>query len=142
VPDEVKEERWHRLMGCQQAISTRRLRRKVGTRQQVIIDEVGAGARPSVVAQTASGTFAAKGRSRGDAPQRGHAAAVPAWQAYQLKYHTSSEQLVELARKARPTLLVLYHQIYLFDTSTRDDLLREMSAYKGDFVSGLDLDIY
>jgi ribonuclease BN (tRNA processing enzyme) len=59
-----------------------------------------------------------------------------------LKYHTSSEQLVELARKARPTLLVLYHQIYLFDTSTRDDLLREMSAYKGDFVSGLDLDIY
>jgi ribonuclease BN (tRNA processing enzyme) len=56
--------------------------------------------------------------------------------------HTSSEQLVELARKARPTLLVLYHQIYLFDTSTRDDLLREMSAYKGDFVSGLDLDIY
>jgi ribonuclease BN (tRNA processing enzyme) len=73
---------------------------------------------------------------------RGHAAAVPAWQAYQLKYHTSSEQLVELARKARPTLLVLYHQIYLFDTSTRDDLLREMSAYKGDFVSGLDLDIY
>jgi ribonuclease BN (tRNA processing enzyme) len=73
---------------------------------------------------------------------KGHAAAVPAWQAYQLKYHTSSEQLVELARKARPTLLVLYHQIYLFDTSTRDDLLREMSAYKGDFVSGLDLDIY
>lgn len=28
------------------------------------------------------------------------------------------------------------------DTSTRDDLLREMSAYKGDFVSGLDLDIH
>jgi ribonuclease BN (tRNA processing enzyme) len=38
---------------------------------------------------------------------KGHAAAVPAWQAYQLKYHTSSEQLVELARKARPALLVL-----------------------------------
>jgi ribosomal protein S12 methylthiotransferase len=69
VPDPVKEERWHRLMRCQQAISTRRLRRKVGTRQQVIIDEVGAGARPSGAAQTASGTFAAKGRSRGDAPQ-------------------------------------------------------------------------
>jgi ribosomal protein S12 methylthiotransferase len=69
VPDPVKEERWHRLMGCQQAISVRRLGRKVGTRQQVIIDEVGAGARPSGAAQTASGTFAAKGRSRGDAPQ-------------------------------------------------------------------------
>jgi ribonuclease BN (tRNA processing enzyme) len=41
---------------------------------------------------------------------KGHTAAVPVWQAYQLKYHTSSEQVAELARKARPTLLVLYHQ--------------------------------
>jgi ribosomal protein S12 methylthiotransferase len=55
VPDEVKEERWHRFMQAQQKISARRLRRKVGTRQQVIIDEVG----PSV----------AKGRSMADAPE-------------------------------------------------------------------------
>jgi len=55
VPDAVKEERWHRFMQRQQAISTRRLARKVGTRQQVIIDEVG----PTV----------AKGRSKGDAPE-------------------------------------------------------------------------
>jgi ribosomal protein S12 methylthiotransferase len=55
VADEVKEERWHRFMQRQQAISVRRLKRKVGTRQQVIIDAVG----PSV----------AKGRSRGDAPE-------------------------------------------------------------------------
>lgn len=54
VPDEVKEQRWHRFMQKQQAISARRLKRKVGTRQQVIIDEVG----PTV----------AKGRSRADAP--------------------------------------------------------------------------
>src|SRR5213595_323217 len=39
VPDAVKDERWHRLMRRQQAISTRRLKRKVGTRQAVIIDE-------------------------------------------------------------------------------------------------------
>ena len=39
----------------QQAISARRLKRKVGTRQQVIIDEVG----PTV----------AKGRIKGDAPE-------------------------------------------------------------------------
>src|SRR5437773_7043501 len=45
VPDAVKEERWHRFMGHQQAISARRLRRRVGTRQQVIIDEVHTGAR-------------------------------------------------------------------------------------------------
>jgi ribosomal protein S12 methylthiotransferase len=55
VPDEVKEQRWHRLMAHQQAISQKRLRRKIGMREKVIIDEVG----PS----------GAKGRSRGDAPQ-------------------------------------------------------------------------
>jgi ribosomal protein S12 methylthiotransferase len=55
VPDEVKEQRWHRFMQAQQTISVRRLKRKVGTRQQVIIDEVG----PSV----------AKGRSMADAPE-------------------------------------------------------------------------
>jgi len=55
VPDEVKEERWHRFMRRQQAISARRLKRRVGTRQQVIIDEVGNGC--------------AKGRTKGDAPE-------------------------------------------------------------------------
>jgi ribosomal protein S12 methylthiotransferase len=61
VPPEVKEERWHRFMQRQQAISARRLKRKVGTRQQVIIDEVGAlpGLDPAI----------AKGRSKGDAPE-------------------------------------------------------------------------
>jgi ribosomal protein S12 methylthiotransferase len=55
VPDEVKEERWHRFMARQQAISKKRLKRKVGTRRQIIIDEIG----PTV----------AKGRSKGDAPE-------------------------------------------------------------------------
>jgi ribosomal protein S12 methylthiotransferase len=55
VPDEIKQERWNALMARQQKISARRLKRKIGSRQQVIIDEVG----PSV----------AKGRSKADAPQ-------------------------------------------------------------------------
>jgi ribosomal protein S12 methylthiotransferase len=55
VPDAVKEERWHRLMARQQAISAKRLARKVGTRQAVIIDRVG--------------PDGAKGRTRGDAPE-------------------------------------------------------------------------
>jgi ribosomal protein S12 methylthiotransferase len=55
VPDAVKEQRWHRFMQHQQAISIRRLKRKVGTRQQVIIDALG----PTV----------AKGRTKGDAPE-------------------------------------------------------------------------
>src|SRR5436190_944094 len=55
VPQEVKEERYHRFMQKQQAISARRLKQKVGTRQQIIIDSIG----PTV----------AKGRSKGDAPE-------------------------------------------------------------------------
>jgi ribosomal protein S12 methylthiotransferase len=55
VPDEIKQERWNALMARQQKISARRLKRKVGTRQQVMIDEVG----PTV----------AKGRSKADAPE-------------------------------------------------------------------------
>jgi ribosomal protein S12 methylthiotransferase len=39
IPDEVKEERWHRFMQTQAEISRRRLRGKVGTRQQVLVDE-------------------------------------------------------------------------------------------------------
>ncbi|WP_024577997.1 MULTISPECIES: 30S ribosomal protein S12 methylthiotransferase RimO [unclassified Afipia] len=55
VPDEIKTARWNALMARQQKISAQRLKRKVGTRQQVIIDEVG----PTV----------SKGRSKADAPQ-------------------------------------------------------------------------
>jgi ribosomal protein S12 methylthiotransferase len=55
VPEDVKEDRWHRFMQAQQKISARRLKRKVGSRQQVIIDEAG----PTV----------SKGRSMADAPE-------------------------------------------------------------------------
>ena len=51
----MKEQRWHRFMQTQQKISARRLKRKVGSRQKVIIDDVG----PTV----------AKGRSMADAPE-------------------------------------------------------------------------
>ena len=55
VPDDVKRHRYDALMARQQKISARRLRRRVGTRQQVIIDEIG----PTV----------ARGRSKADAPE-------------------------------------------------------------------------
>jgi ribosomal protein S12 methylthiotransferase len=55
VPEEVKEERWHRFMKAQQVISATRLKAKVGKRMSVIIDEAG----PTV----------AKGRTKGDAPE-------------------------------------------------------------------------
>ena len=55
VPDEIKELRYARFMTAQQQISAKKLRRKVGRREKVIIDRVdGAGA---------------VGRTRGDAPE-------------------------------------------------------------------------
>jgi len=55
VPDEVKQARYDRLMQKQQGISAAILKRKVGNRLSVIIDEAG----PTV----------AKGRSKADAPE-------------------------------------------------------------------------
>ncbi len=61
VPEPVKEERHQRLMQRQQEISAKRLKRKVGARERVIIDEVNSfpGSSPGT----------ARGRSKGDAPQ-------------------------------------------------------------------------
>lgn len=71
------------------------------------------------------------------------------FQAFAAKYHTSTEQLAELAAKAKPRLLVLYHHSIALrpgiaaSASTPDELLREMSArYSGQFVIGRDLDVY
>ena len=40
VPEEVKEERWHRFMAAQQVISARRLQQRVGKNIAVIVDEL------------------------------------------------------------------------------------------------------
>ncbi|MEQ8823477.1 MAG: 30S ribosomal protein S12 methylthiotransferase RimO [Filomicrobium sp.] len=55
VPEEVKEERWHRFMALQQDVSREVLSKKVGTTIDVIIDEVD--------------EEGAMGRSKWDAPE-------------------------------------------------------------------------
>ena len=55
VPDDVKSARWHRFMARQQKVSAAQLKKKVGQRLPVIIDE-------------ANGK-AGKGRTRYDAPE-------------------------------------------------------------------------
>jgi len=59
IPDYVKERRWRRFMETQQRISARLMKRKLGKRLSVIIDEPGGGP---------SGALA-KGRTKADAPQ-------------------------------------------------------------------------
>jgi ribonuclease Z len=56
--------------------------------------------------------------------------------------HTSTYELAEIAAKAKPNLLVLYHQLYLGGAND-DDLVREIrSRYNGRVVSARDLDVY
>jgi len=63
------------------------------------------------------------------------------WQAYHSRYHTSSRELGQIASRARPGLLVLYHQ--LIWSSTEEALLAEVrSAYDGQVVSAHDLDVF
>ncbi len=64
VPEEVKEERWHRFMQTQQRISAARLQRKVGTTQQVLIDEIEPG-------------IGMRARSAADAPEIDGAVHLP-----------------------------------------------------------------
>ncbi|MFA7429099.1 MAG: 30S ribosomal protein S12 methylthiotransferase RimO [Rhodospirillaceae bacterium] len=60
VDEEVKEERWHRFMEAQRQISETRMARKVGTLQDIIVDELG---------ETEDGEPVIIGRSKGDAPE-------------------------------------------------------------------------
>jgi ribonuclease BN (tRNA processing enzyme) len=70
----------------------------------------------------------------------------PRWQQYRLRHHTSTKQLAELAAKARPTLLILYHRGNAGGRGAlapESEVVEEMNAlYKGRWVSGRDLDVY
>src|SRR5436190_11111007 len=62
------------------------------------------------------------------------------WPAYSAKYHTSTAQLAEIANRAKPGILIVYH------TSGRapdEQLLREIrKTYQGKVVISKDLDVY
>lgn len=68
-------------------------------------------------------------------------ARTPAWQAYHRASHTPGPELGAVAAKARPKLLVLYHQLPPnFDEA---ELLGEVrQKFGGRVVSGKDLDVY
>jgi len=80
--------------------------------------------------------------------------------AFDAKYHTTTEQLADLATKAKPKLLVIYHTVSfptgiapprLIQPKASADALyaspemlqKELSSrYSGRFVIGRDLDVY
>jgi ribonuclease BN (tRNA processing enzyme) len=62
------------------------------------------------------------------------------WPAYSAKYHTSTTQLAEIANRAKPGLLIMYH----ISGRTPDEQLKTEveKSYRGKFVIGHDLEVY
>ncbi len=65
----------------------------------------------------------------------------PFWQKYHSSNHTSAHELGELASRAQPKLLVLYH--VLFWGASEETVLREVrEKYSGEVVLADDLDVF
>jgi ribonuclease BN (tRNA processing enzyme) len=68
------------------------------------------------------------------------------WQQYRLRHHTSTQQLADLATRARARLLILYHRSNPGSrgaSSPEAAVTTEMQRlYKGRWVNGRDLDIF
>jgi ribonuclease BN (tRNA processing enzyme) len=70
----------------------------------------------------------------------------PKYQEYRRKHHTSSQELAEIANRAKPGLLILYHRANpggVGRPNPEETLLEEIrGAYGGKVVTGHDLDIF
>jgi ribonuclease BN (tRNA processing enzyme) len=63
------------------------------------------------------------------------------WKKYHSSVHTSTVDLVEIAKSVKPRLLILYHQLFM--NRSEDELLQEITDhYDGEVVSGKDLDVF
>jgi ribonuclease BN (tRNA processing enzyme) len=63
------------------------------------------------------------------------------WKEYFRTFHTSPAELGEIARQARPKLLVVYHQV--LEKLPEADLEKQIrKEYSGDWVSARDLGVY
>jgi ribonuclease BN (tRNA processing enzyme) len=72
---------------------------------------------------------------------RGEELKEPHWKEYFRTFHTSPAELGEIARRARPRLLVLYHQS--LERLPEADLLEQVAReYDGRWVSARDLAVY
>lgn len=66
---------------------------------------------------------------------------VGADSSYFTRFHTSARELGALASRARPGLLILYHQIFMGKRPA--DLVRQINAlFRGPVVSARDLDVF
>jgi ribonuclease BN (tRNA processing enzyme) len=63
------------------------------------------------------------------------------WQQYHAGAHTSTTELADIATRARPGLLVLYHQL-LWGTSPEELVEEVREGWDGEVVFGIDLGVY
>jgi ribonuclease BN (tRNA processing enzyme) len=74
-------------------------------------------------------------------PKRKKIVDEPKRQEYFRTFHTSPAEVAEIAKRARPKLLVLYHQV--MGEVPEEDLVEQVrSHYPGAFVSARDLGVY
>lgn len=73
--------------------------------------------------------------------QKGFRALPPGLQPYHASAHTSTAELADIAARARPKRLVLYHQLF-FECSEADIMEELTGRYNGKVSFGNDLDIY
>lgn len=76
--------------------------------------------------------------------QLGYSKSNADWRKYITSFHTSTKELADIATRAKPKTLILYHQMYFGGPEdTEMVMLREVRAgYKGRVVSAHDLDVY
>lgn len=64
------------------------------------------------------------------------------WQIYHKAFHTLPSELVEIANKAKPRILVLYHQLYWEEGDNKLAAEVKEAGYKGAVISANDLDVF
>lgn len=66
---------------------------------------------------------------------------IPDWPAYRARYHTTTDQLADIANRTKPGLLVVYHNAA--NESGLQEILRQIQrTYNGRVVIGHDLDVF
>jgi ribonuclease BN (tRNA processing enzyme) len=70
-------------------------------------------------------------------------ATMPDWPKYRSRYHTSTQELAEIARQSEPGLLILYHRTGGLSHLPDEQYLTEVGqSYAGKVVVGHDLEVY
>jgi ribonuclease BN (tRNA processing enzyme) len=73
----------------------------------------------------------------------GSRATMPDWPKYRAQYHTSTQELADIARQSEPGLLIVYHRTGGLTNFSDEQYLKEIGqAYSGKVVIGRDLEVY